>query len=123
MIEVLFLIRKEKFKDNPILPEGLDLIEEEEQITHKTQVEEDLKFEKGLGMCSISYTSLRSNCLLADIFKFDSNYIETEEKYKADYCKAGTLGEGSSDSESVSGEGDEEGTFQNSSLGSCLNML
>ena len=53
--------------------------------------------------------------------------IENEEKYKADYCKAGTLGEGSSDSESVSeegdSEGDEEGTFQNSSLGSCLNML
>ena len=49
--------------------------------------------------------------------------IENEEKYKADYCKAGTLGEGSSNSESVSGEGDEEGTFRNSSLGSCLNML
>ena len=86
-------------------------------------MEEDLKFEKGFSMCSISCTSLRSNCLLADIFKFDSNYIENEEKYKADYCKAEILGEGFSDSESVSEEGDEDGTFQNPSLGSCLNML
>jgi pre-mRNA-splicing factor CWC22 len=35
MIEVLFQIRKDKDKDNPILPEGLDLVKEEEQITHK----------------------------------------------------------------------------------------
>ena len=72
MIVVLFQIRKERYKDNPILPEGLDLIKEEEQITHKIQVEVDRKFEKGFSMCSISCTGLRSNCLLADIFKFNS---------------------------------------------------
>ena len=43
MIEVPIQIRKDKYKDDPILPEGLDLIQEEEQITHKIQVEEDLK--------------------------------------------------------------------------------
>jgi hypothetical protein len=63
--------------------------------------------------------------LLADIFKFDSNYIENDEKYKA--IKAEILREGSSDNEPGSeegdSEGDEEGTFENSRLGSCLNML
>ena len=48
MIEVLMQVRKDKYKDNPILPEGLDLVEDEEQITHEIQLEEDLKVEEGL---------------------------------------------------------------------------
>ena len=115
MIEVLMQVRKDKYKDNPILPEGLDLVEEEEQITHEIQLEEDLKVEEGLSTYPISCTSLRSNDLLADIFKFDANYIENEEKYKT--IKAEILGEGSSDDESGSEEGDseddDEGTFEN----------
>ncbi|KAI0003354.1 MIF4G-domain-containing protein [Russula compacta] len=89
MIEVLMQLRKDKYKDNPILPEGLDLVEEEEQITHEIQLEEDLKVEEGL-----------------NIFKFDPNYLETEEKYKG--IKADILGEGSSDDESGSEEGDDD---------------
>ena len=42
----------------------------------------------------------------ADIFKFDPNYLENEEKYKA--IKADILGEGSSDDESGSEESDSE---------------
>ncbi|KAI0259929.1 hypothetical protein BC834DRAFT_903310 [Gloeopeniophorella convolvens] len=55
------------------------------------QLEEDLKVEEGL-----------------NIFKFDANYLDNEEKYKA--IKAGILGEGSSDDESGSeeSESDEE---------------
>jgi pre-mRNA-splicing factor CWC22 len=45
---VLMQVRKDKYKDNPILPEGLDLVEEDEQITHEIQLEEDLKVEEGL---------------------------------------------------------------------------
>ena len=37
MIEVLMQVRKDKYKDNLILPEGLDLVEENEQITHQIQ--------------------------------------------------------------------------------------
>jgi pre-mRNA-splicing factor CWC22 len=29
MIEVLMQVRKDKYKDSPILPEGLDLVEED----------------------------------------------------------------------------------------------
>lgn len=48
MIEVLMQVRKDKYKDNPILPEGLDLVEEDEQITHQIQLEEDLQIQEGL---------------------------------------------------------------------------
>jgi len=41
-----------------------------------------------------------------DIFKFDPNYIENEERYKA--IKAEILGEGSEDEESGSEESEEE---------------
>ena len=56
MIEVLMQVRKDKYKDNPILPEGLDLVEEEEQITHEIQLEEDLKVEEGLSKYPICYS-------------------------------------------------------------------
>ncbi|TFY66479.1 hypothetical protein EVG20_g4613 [Dentipellis fragilis] len=91
MIEVLMQVRKDKYKDNPILPEGLDLVEEDEQITHQIQLEDELQVQDGL-----------------NIFKFDPNYLENEEKYKA--IKAEILGEGSDDEESGSeeSESDEE---------------
>ena len=64
-----------------------------------------------MNLCSID--------LLADIFKFDPNYLENEEKYKG--IKADILGEGSSDesgSEEEDSEDDDEGTFENSPLAS-----
>ena len=48
MIEVLMQVRKDKFKDNPTLPEGLDLVEEDEQITHQIQLEDELQVQEGL---------------------------------------------------------------------------
>ena len=55
MIEVLMQVRKDKYKDNPIIPEGLDLVEEDEQITHQIQLEEELQVQDGL---STSYQAL-----------------------------------------------------------------
>ncbi|KAJ8591866.1 MIF4G-domain-containing protein [Rhizopogon salebrosus TDB-379] len=89
MIEVLMQTRKDKYKDNPILPEGLDLVEEEEQITHQIQLEEELQVQEGL-----------------NIFKFDPNFLENEEKYKS--IKAEILGEGSDDEESGTEESSSE---------------
>ncbi|KAF9533632.1 hypothetical protein CPB83DRAFT_902985 [Crepidotus variabilis] len=88
MIEVLMQVRKDKYKDNPIVPEGLDLVEEDEQITHQIQLEEELQVQEGL-----------------NIFKFDVNYLENEEKYKA--IKAEILGEDSDDESGSSEEEDE----------------
>ncbi|KAJ8457549.1 hypothetical protein ONZ45_g18270 [Pleurotus djamor] len=87
MIEVLMQVRKDKYKDNPIIPEGLDLVEEEEQITHQIQLEEELQVQDGL-----------------NIFKFDPNYLENEEKYKE--IKNEILGE-DSDEDSGSEESSE----------------
>jgi len=86
MIEVLMQVRKDKYKDNPIIPEGLDLVEEDEQITHQIQLEEDLQVQEGL-----------------NIFKFDPNYLENEEKYKE--IRSEILGE---DSDEESGSEEEE---------------
>lgn len=106
MIEVLMQVRKDKYKDNPILAEGLDLVEEDEQITHQIQLEEELQILEGLSALIFSRSWLQTiHTLLSDIFKFDANYLENEEKYKA--IKNEILGEESGD-ESGSEEEDSE---------------
>ena len=47
MIEVLMQIRKDKFKEHPIIPEGLDLVEEEDQIPQNVELNSELKIEDG----------------------------------------------------------------------------
>lgn len=74
MIEVLFEVRRTKYKDNPAVREDLDLVEEEDQITHRHTLEDDLKVEDGL-----------------NIFKFDPDYEEHEAEYQK--IKAEILGE------------------------------
>lgn len=48
MVEVLFQVRKDKYKDNPSVPEGLDLVEEEDAITHKISLEDEVQVEEML---------------------------------------------------------------------------
>lgn len=49
MVEVLFAVRKDGFKDNPRVPEGLDLVEEDDAITHEIMLDDDsLKAEETL---------------------------------------------------------------------------
>ncbi|KAB8349842.1 hypothetical protein FH972_023855 [Carpinus fangiana] len=92
MIEVLFQVRKEKYKDNPAIKEELDLVEEEDQITHQPpMLDSPIETETGL-----------------DIFKFDPNFEENEESYKK--LKAEILGEADG-----SDEDDESGSDNESS--------
>lgn len=74
MIEVLFEVRRTKYKEHPAVREDLDLVEEEDQITHRHTLEDDLKVEDGL-----------------NIFKFDPEYEEHEAEYQK--IKAEILGE------------------------------
>ncbi|KAL2774761.1 pre-mRNA-splicing factor CWC22-like protein isoform a [Daubentonia madagascariensis] len=105
MIEVMFAVRKDGFKDHPIILEGLDLVEEDDQFTHMLPLEDDYNPEDVL-----------------NVFKMDPNFLENEEKYKA--IKKEILDEGDSDSntdqdvgsseeeeeeEEEEGEEDEEG--------------
>ncbi|WQF76135.1 Putative MIF4G-like, type 3, initiation factor eIF-4 gamma, MA3 [Colletotrichum destructivum] len=92
MIEVLFQVRKDSFKDNPPIKEELDLVEEEDQITHMVDLDGDIDVQDSL-----------------NIFKYDPQWEEHEEAYKK--LKAEILGEGSDyddDDEDDDDESDEE---------------
>ncbi|KAF1948335.1 MIF4G-domain-containing protein [Byssothecium circinans] len=89
MIEVLFQIRKDKYKDNPAVKEELDLVEEEDQHTHRYELDDDIKVEDGL-----------------NIFKFDPEYEENEAQYQK--LKKEILGEEESDAEYTDASSDED---------------
>ncbi|GAB7345213.1 hypothetical protein MBLNU457_3589t1 [Dothideomycetes sp. NU457] len=94
MIEVLFQIRKDKYKDNVAVREELDLVEEEDQITHNPGLNDQFDVQDGL-----------------NVFKFDAEWEENEEAYKK--LKAEILGEGDESDEEdgldvSSEEGEEE---------------
>ncbi|TQS32004.1 hypothetical protein Golomagni_07696, partial [Golovinomyces magnicellulatus] len=89
MVEVLFQVRKDRFKDNPAVKEELDLVEEEDQITHQVELDGEVEVQDTL-----------------NIFKFDANWEENEDAYKK--LKAEILGEGSDD------EDDEDGDDESS---------
>ncbi|XP_018567931.1 pre-mRNA-splicing factor CWC22 homolog [Anoplophora glabripennis] len=89
MIEVMFQIRKDGFKDHAAVTEDLDVVEEEDQFTHLITLD-DVK-------------QVNAEDVL-NVFKFDENYEENEGKYK-------TLSKEilQSDSESGSGSDDSDG--------------
>lgn len=91
MIEVLFQIRKDKYKDHQAVREELDLVEEEDQITHRPGLDDQVNAEDGL-----------------NIFKFDPEYEANEEAYRR--LKAEILGDASGSED----EGDEDGSDESS---------
>jgi pre-mRNA-splicing factor CWC22 len=82
MIEVLFQTRKEKFKDNVAIPAELDLVEEEDQITHYIMLDDELEVEDGL-----------------NVFKFDPEFGQHEEEYET--IKKEILGDEDDEEEEV----------------------
>ena len=91
MIEVMFAVRKDDFKDYPVCMKELDLVEDSEQFTHMLSLdEENFDVESTL-----------------NIFKFDPDYEENENKYKI--LKKEILDESDeSDSDAESGDEDED---------------
>ena len=90
MIEVLFQIRKEGFKAHPAIPAELDLVEEEDQVTHYVMLDdEDLDMQDGL-----------------NIFKLDPEFEQHEAEYEG--IRKEILGDGNNDSDS-DGENEENG--------------
>jgi pre-mRNA-splicing factor CWC22 len=86
MIEVLFQVRKDRYKDNPAIKEELDLVEEEDQITHQVGLDDEIEVQDSL-----------------NVFKFDPDWEEHDEAYKK--LKAEILGEGSD--EEAEGDSDD----------------
>ncbi|KAH0538672.1 pre-mRNA-splicing factor cwc22 [Glutinoglossum americanum] len=85
MIEVLFQVRRDKYKDNLAIKEELDLVEEEDQITHRANLDDEIDVQDGL-----------------NVFKFDPSWEEHEEAYKN--LRAEILGE--------AGESDDDDEYE-----------
>ncbi|TKY46704.1 Pre-mRNA-splicing factor CWC2 [Spatholobus suberectus] len=80
LIEGLFAIRKAKFQGYPAVRPELDLVEQEDQLTHEVSLDEEIDPEISL-----------------DIFKPDPNFLESEKRYEE--LKKTMLGEESEDDE------------------------
>ncbi|KRX50521.1 Pre-mRNA-splicing factor CWC22 -like protein [Trichinella murrelli] len=65
MIETIFQIRKDKFAANPPIIEGLDLVEEDDEITHTISLDDEFDNED-----------------LLNVFQFDPDFQKNEEKYE-----------------------------------------
>nr|XP_026490461.1 pre-mRNA-splicing factor CWC22 homolog isoform X2 [Vanessa tameamea] len=66
MIEVMFQVWKDGFKDHPAVLEELELVPEEEQFTHLLMLDDATDSQD-----------------ILNVFKFDDKYEENEQKYKA----------------------------------------
>lgn len=97
MIEVLFQIRKDKFKDLPAIREDLDLIDQEDQINHFISLDdEDIDSEDTL-----------------NVFKFDPEFLENEAAYAE--IKLEILGDDSEEGTEESDDNNNENTENPSS--------
>ncbi|KAJ5574462.1 hypothetical protein VI817_005073 [Penicillium citrinum] len=95
MIEVLFQVRKDRYKDNQAVKEELDLVEEEDQITHRLGLDDELETQDTL-----------------NIFKFDPEWEQHEEAYKK--LKGEILGEDSDEDEDEDDDDDDESSDEES---------
>lgn len=89
MVEVMFAIRKDGFKDHPSVTPELDVVDESDQITHLLRLDDAGKSED-----------------ILNIFKFDPDYLANEEKYNQ--IKKELLGGGDSEGSSDDEEGDSD---------------
>ncbi|KAF3843300.1 hypothetical protein F7725_002149 [Dissostichus mawsoni] len=87
---VQYMIEEGRFQRPPVIPEGLDLVDEGEQFTHMLPLDDEYNIDD-----------------ILNVFKMDPDFLENEEKYKT--IKREILDEGSSDSgEDGDGSGDDE---------------
>jgi pre-mRNA-splicing factor CWC22 len=70
VIEKLFKVRKEKFKDHQGVPKELDLVEEDDKITHEISLDDE-----DLGTKDNTMDQL-------NVFQFDPNYSQTEAEWE-----------------------------------------
>jgi pre-mRNA-splicing factor CWC22 len=110
MIEIAMTVRKEKFKNYPAIFEELDLIDEEDQISHIVElVPED-------GKPLDPETNL-------NYYKFDPDFEQSEENYEE--IRQRIIGDAGESDEEADDEGDAEmpeETPQGNSF-ECFNLL
>ena len=49
MIEVFFVICRDRYKEYPVIPEGLDLVQDDEKITHAVELNHQIQTQDSLG--------------------------------------------------------------------------
>ncbi|CAG2062241.1 unnamed protein product, partial [Timema podura] len=91
MIEVIFQVRKDNFRDHEAITPDLDLVEEADQFTHLITLDEATDPDD-----------------ILNVFKFDAEYEDTEAKYLALRKEILDEGSGSSGDESGSESGSDE---------------
>jgi pre-mRNA-splicing factor CWC22 len=106
MIEVLFAVRKDQFKAHLAVQSGLDLVDENDQYTHMLTLDDPCEPEPMLGKILLLIQSFIVYLFFADVFKYDEQYEENEEKYKE--IRRTILDESSGDDESSSAESDND---------------
>ncbi|KAK4275681.1 hypothetical protein QN277_018721 [Acacia crassicarpa] len=89
LIEGLFAIRKAQFQGYPAVRPELDLVEEEDQLTHEVSLDEEIDPETSL-----------------DVFKPDPNFLESERRYEE--LKKTILGDESEDEDGSNAESDDD---------------
>jgi pre-mRNA-splicing factor CWC22 len=70
VIEKLFKVRKEKFKDHPGVVKELDLVEEDDRITHEISLDDEDLGSKANVMDHLN------------VFQFDPEYSKTEAEWE-----------------------------------------
>lgn len=70
MIEVMFAIRKDGFKDHPVIQEGLDLVDEEDQFTHMLPLEDEYDAEDLLSKASVKRRDSSGSTTLRNVRAF-----------------------------------------------------
>lgn len=111
MIEVLAEVRRDKFKDNPVIPEGLDLVEDDEKAvsSHTVSLQDEVSVQEGLSTCCVLVSARVgvSRDRPADIFKHDpDNYVKAEADYAE--MKRAILGDEESDEDDSEGGSEDE---------------
>ncbi|KAL1231738.1 Pre-mRNA-splicing factor [Trichinella pseudospiralis] len=94
MIETIFQIRKDRFAANPPIIEGLDLVEEDDEITHTISLEDEFDNED-----------------LLNVFQFDPDFQKNEEKYEE--IRAELLGSDESGDEEEEEDAEAEDESEN----------
>lgn len=92
-ISELLVLKQENFKNKPIIDEDLDIVEEEDKITHTLDFKDEPNVRPELNH-----------------FQYDSDYEENEKKYKT--LKAEILGDSEDESASEFDDSEEEITSQ-----------
>lgn len=116
MIEVIFQIRKDGFKDHVPVLEQLELVEEDDQFTHLIMLEEATETQDILSKNKHSNTidKITNNSILIilDVFKVDPEYEANENKYKT--LSSELLGSDAENSDSDSSGSDDDSDSDNS---------